>query len=41
MAPCGKMHDEVNSELLKENQTLEEVAALLHTVQEQISEQIR
>ncbi|XP_038134538.1 tektin-1 isoform X2 [Cyprinodon tularosa] len=41
VAPCGKMHDEVNSELLKEKQTLEEVASLLHTVQEQISEQIR
>uniref|UniRef100_A0A3Q2E7W3 Tektin n=1 Tax=Cyprinodon variegatus TaxID=28743 RepID=A0A3Q2E7W3_CYPVA len=40
VAPCGKMDDEVNSELLKEKQTLEEVASLLHTVQEQISEQI-
>uniref|UniRef100_A0A3Q2Q0B6 Tektin n=1 Tax=Fundulus heteroclitus TaxID=8078 RepID=A0A3Q2Q0B6_FUNHE len=40
-APSERMPDEVNTELLKEWETYEEVASLLQSVQEQISEQIR
>ncbi|KAM4590059.1 tektin-1 [Fundulus diaphanus] len=40
-APSERLPDEVNTELLKEWETYEEVASLLQSVQEQISEQIR
>ncbi|KAK5617023.1 hypothetical protein CRENBAI_016503 [Crenichthys baileyi] len=40
-APSDRLQDEVNTELLKEWETFEEVASLLQNVQEQISEQIR